>query len=288
MTLLVALVIVLPFVFIGISVVDNTSALVPIVKAWVHEGAPDPPAWISNIPVAGAWLKNYWMNFAHNREEVATLVKDFAAEWKGWFFARSIDFGQIVAQLVLSIFISFFFYRDGIQIVEKLAEAEKRIAGKRAQRFIDVIGGTVRGVVYGILGTAAAQGLLAGFGLWIAGVPFPIWLGLLTFFLSLLPVGPPFVWGGASIWLYYQGKVGWTIFMLIWGFCIVSGVDNILKPYLISRGSNLPFILVFLGVLGGVVAFGVLGIFVGPTLIAVGYVMVEEWSSMRAKESHHE
>ena len=131
------------------------------------------------------------------------------------------------------------------------------------------------GVVYGILGTALAQGVVAGIGFLIAGVPGAALLGLLTFFLSVVPVGPPMIWIPAAIWLFVQGSTGWAIFLGLWGVFVVSMVDNVLKPMIISHGSHLPFMLVLLGVLGGVAAFGFVGIFLGPTLLAVGYRMVK-------------
>jgi len=287
MTFIVSLVIVIPIALIGISVVNNIASLIPAIKSWIHEGPPQPPAWIENLPIVGGMIHTYWENITHNSGQMLSVAKNFLSEWKGWFLARSLDLGQILIQLTLSVFISFFIYRDGMTVVQKLMTAEKRIAGERTQRLLDVVGGTVRGVVYGILGTAAAQGCLAGIGLWIAGVPYPLWGGILTFFLSLVPVGPPVVWVSATLWLFVtEGVAAWRwIFMLVWGLCIVSGVDNVLKPYLISRGSNLPFVLVFLGVFGGIFAFGVIGIFVGPTLIAVGYVLLQEWSSRRVGET---
>jgi len=135
-------------------------------------------------------------------------------------------------------------------------------------------------VVYGILGTALAQGGVAGIGFWIAGVPGAALLALLTFFLSVVPVGPPMVWIPAVIWLFNQGSSGWAIFMLIWGLG-VSSVDNVIKPWLISQGSAMPFILIFFGVLGGALGFGVIGVFLGPTLLALLYRLVEEWSAAR-------
>jgi predicted PurR-regulated permease PerM len=142
-----------------------------------------------------------------------------------------------------------------------------------------VAGGTVRSVIYGVIGTALAQATLQATGLWLAGVPAAFFLGFLTFFLSFVPAGPPLVWLPAAAWLLYNDALGSGIFLAIWGVLVVSGVDNVLRPYLISRGANLPFILVFLGVVGGVLAFGFLGVFLGPTLLAIGYVLVEEWSA---------
>lgn len=123
-----------------------------------------------------------------------------------------------------------------------------------------------------------AQDLLAGFGLWLAGVPRALFPGVVTAFLSVVPMGPPLVWMPAGVWLIYTDELSWGIFMLIWGGLLISSVDNFLKPYFISRGSHLPLVLVFLGVFGGVIAFGFLGIFLGPTLLAVGFTLLREWS----------
>jgi len=127
---------------------------------------------------------------------------------------------------------------------------------------------------------------MAGIGFVIAGVPGAALLALLTFFVSVVPVGPPLVWIPAALWLFYQGSTGWGIFMLAWGV-LVSSVDNVVKPWLISQGSDLPFILIFFGVLGGALVFGFIGVFIGPTLLAVGYRLVEEWAALN-KEAPNE
>ena len=160
-----------------------------------------------------------------------------------------------------------------------------RIAGARAARLSAVACGTIRSVVYGILGTAFAQAILAAIGLWIAGVPGALLWGMLTFFLSVVPVGPPLVWGSATLWLLSQGSIGWAVFMAVWGFFGISGIDNIIKPYLISRGSHLPFILTLVGVLGGALAFGFIGVFLGPLLLALGYRLLQEWVSNEPEPS---
>jgi len=179
--------------------------------------------------------------------------------------------------LALSIFLAYFLFLYGEGAVGRVRAIMSRLAGMRAERLLRVAGATVISVVHGILGTALAQGLLAGIGFAMAGVPAAPLLGLLTFFLSIVPVGPPLVWVPAAIWLYLQGSTGWAIFTLVWGLVVVSGVDNVVKPMLISRGSQMPFVMVFLGVLGGAVAFGLIGVFLGPTLLAVGYRLLLEW-----------
>jgi predicted PurR-regulated permease PerM len=136
-----------------------------------------------------------------------------------------------------------------------------RLAGIRAEHLLRIARGTVTGVIYGILGTALAQGMLAAIGFAIAGVPAALLLGVATAFLSPIPVGPPLIWSGAAIYLFQQGQTGWAIFVILWGLLIVSTVDNVIKPLIISRGSSLPFAIVLLGVLGGAVAFGIIGLF---------------------------
>jgi hypothetical protein len=136
--------------------------------------------------------------------------------------------------------------------------------------------GTITGVMVGIVGTAAAQALVALIGFLIAGVPGAMLLAAAIFFLSMVPVGPPLIWGGAAFWLYDQGQTGWAIFMAVWGVAVISSVDNFVKPLLISRTASLPILLIALGVFGGVLAFGFIGIFLGPVLLALGHVLAEK------------
>ena len=131
--------------------------------------------------------------------------------------------------------------------------------------------------MYGIIGTALAQGILIGVGLWLAGVPAPVFLGLLACFVTIVPGAAPLVWLPAAIWLFYVGQTGWGFFMLAWGALLVGNIDNIVKPYLIGRGSALPVLLVFLGMFGGALAFGFLGLFLGPTILAVGQAVLHAW-----------
>jgi predicted PurR-regulated permease PerM len=189
-----------------------------------------------------------------------------------------VAIGGGLLHLALSIFIAFFLFRDGVALCERLTSSVERIGGERGTHLLTVAGDTVRGVVYGILGTGLVQAVMAGIGFLIAGVPGAALLALLTFFLSVVPVGPPLVWLPAALWLFHQGSTGWGIFMLAWGV-VVSSVDNVVKPWLISQGSDLPFILIFFGVLGGALMFGFIGVFIGPTLLAVGYRLVVEWAA---------
>jgi predicted PurR-regulated permease PerM len=178
----------------------------------------------------------------------------------------------------MGLLVAFFLYRDGDKAATAFSQLAHRIGGERSARLTRVAEGTMKGVVYGIVGTAFAQGILTTIGLAISGVPAAIFLGVVAGFASLLPGGAALVWIPAAIWLFGQGDTGWGLFLAIWGAAVVGTADNVLKPMFISRGSALPFIIVLLGIVGGMLAFGFLGIFLGPTLLAVGYSLVGEWT----------
>jgi predicted PurR-regulated permease PerM len=276
MALGMIVVMLLPFVIIGATLADNVEELTSSTKTWMAAGPPKPPAWLVKIPAVGQQVAERWQVLATDNAKLLEATKRLIEPVGALLLLASVAIGGGLVQLALSIFIAFFLFRDGVAIGERVTAAVQRIGGARGTHLLEVAGNTVRGVVYGILGTGLVQALMAGLGFVIAGVPGAALLALLTFFLSVVPVGPPLVWVPAALWLFYQGKTGWGIFMLVWGV-IVSSVDNVVKPWLISQGSDLPFILIFFGVLGGALMFGFIGVFIGPTLLAVGYRLVEEW-----------
>ena len=202
-----------------------------------------------------------------------------ALAWaRTWLVAAGLAVGQGVTQVLVSAFLAFFLLRDAPELSKRLGVAVERLAGDRGHHLIKVAGNTVRGVIYGILGTAIAQAVVAGFGFWLAGVPGAVLLAVLTFFFAVVPFGPPLIWLPAALWLFAQNEKAWGVFMLVWGVVAISSVDNILRPLLISQGSKMPFALIFCGVIGGALAFGLVGVFLGPTLLAVAFRLIEEWS----------
>ncbi|MGE5522094.1 MAG: AI-2E family transporter [Rhodospirillaceae bacterium] len=278
MTLAVSVVMLAPFVIVVFGLADNAAELVDALRRIFDDGLPDTPPWIRNLPIFGERLDAYWRALVHDENRLLEELKTMLVAARAFLVTSGGYLAAGVLQLALSVLVAFFLFRDGEAAAARLQQATLRVAGPDARYLLDVAGHTVHSVVYGILGTALAQGVLAGIGFLAAGVPAASLLGLATFFLSVVPVGPPLIWGSAAIWLYYQGAVGWAIFVVLWGLLVVSMVDNFLKPFIISRGSSLPFILVFLGVLGGVVAFGFIGVFLGPTLLAVSYQILKEWA----------
>jgi predicted PurR-regulated permease PerM len=278
MTLGMFLIVLLPLLIVGGSLADNVNDLTVATKKWMASGPPAPPEWLGKVPVVGAKAVASWQNLAGDTGKLLDKVQEWIPTVSGWLLKGGLLLGNGLLQLALSIFIAFFLFRDGDALAKRLNAAIDRIASDKGVRLLIVAAKTVRGVVYGILGTALVQGVLMGIGLVIAGVPGAALLALLTCFASIIPiVGVGLVWIPADIWLFHQGASGWGIFMIVWGL-IVGNVDNVIKPWLISQGSDMPFILIFFGVIGGALAFGFIGVFLGPTLLAVGYRVLEEWN----------
>jgi predicted PurR-regulated permease PerM len=281
MSLAMILVLLVPFVVVGMTMSDNVKEMTAATRRWLDAGPPAPPAWLAKIPVVGHQAADYWQSLAADSAKLREESKRFVEPVGSWLLKGGLALGRGLFELALSIFIAFFLFRNGLALAERVNLAVARIGGDQAMHLLSVATNTVRGVVYGILGTALVQAVMAGIGFFIAGVPRAALLTLLTFFLSVIPIGPPLVWLPAALWLFNQGSTGWGIFMLVWGVG-VSSIDNVVKPWLISQGSAMPFVLIFFGVLGGALAFGFIGIFLGPTLLAVGFRLVEEWVASRA------
>lgn len=277
MTVAAALVLLAPFAIVAAGLADNAAELIEALRGLIADGLPDPPSWVLGLPLIGERLDDYWRGLVHDHNRLIEALKATIVSGRAVLVTGGGYLVAGVLQLGLSVLVAFFLFRDGEAVGASVQRAAARVGGPGGRHLLEVAGQTVNSVVYGILGTALAQGVLAGIGFLIAGVPGALLLGMATFFLSVVPVGPPLIWGPAAIWLFYQGSIGWSIFVVLWGVLVVSMVDNFLKPMIISRGSSLPFILVFLGVLGGVFAFGFIGVFLGPTLLAVGYRVLNEW-----------
>lgn len=280
MTLTLTLLVVIPLALVAYNLADNAAAALEELRK-LGRGNLQPPPWIRAIPLLGEQIDIYLRELLASRDRMMELARRMAEPARHYLVAGGIVLGAGVVQMALAAFVSFFFYRDGEALNAVIAAAMKRVMNEEADSVTETVSQTVRGVMYGLLGTALAQALVAAIGFAIAGVPAVLLLSVLVFVSSLIPVGPPVIWGGAAIWLFAQGSTGWGIFMLAWGFFGISGVDNVVRPMLISRGSSLPFLLTLFGVLGGVIAFGFVGLFIGPTLLAVGYSLMSGWTQTR-------
>lgn len=274
------LVLLTPFVLIGMSLAEDVGNFGAATGRFLESPPLEPPGWVKRLPLVGPQVSTTWQALASDSALLVQRLRRFAEPVVTGLITASVHFMRGVAELALSIFIAYFLFRDGGDVARRFVEATEHVVGPQTRELIDVAGRTVRGVVYGILGTALAQAVIAGIGFLIAGIPNAGLLALLTFFLSVVPMGPPLIWIPTAIWLFWKGSVGWGIFMICWGL-LVSSVDNVIKPMIISQGSRMPFILVLLGVLGGAMAFGFIGVFLGPTLLVVGLRLLEHWNTMK-------
>jgi predicted PurR-regulated permease PerM len=262
----------------------DAGRMVEHIKIAVDAGSITLLAWLKGIPLVGAMLDGYINKIIGSPEELLVLAKSLLEPARHYVLGGGILLGSGVAQTSLAGFVSFVLYLDGKHLLHALAAGMQRIIGDSTAGVLLTVNRTVSGVMYEMLGTALAQATVAMLGFVIAGVPAVLLLGVATLLLSLMPVGPPLIWGGVAIWLFDQGRNGSAIFMLLWGFFLISSIDNVIKPMLISCGSCLPFLLVLLGVLGGVIAFGCVGLFIGPTLLAIAYGLLRNWIGISVEQ----
>lgn len=283
LTLVWMLLVALPLVWLGFNLADHVRDAVGLIKDIQLDGLPAAPTWLGSIPFVGERLVAMWDSIDQQGAALMVTLKPYLGQVGNWLLARSAQIGGGILELTLSLVFVFFFYRDGPRLAMFVHRLLERLIGDRAGYYIELVAGTVQRVVNGVIGTAAAQALLALIGFWIAGVPGALVLGIVTFLLSLIPMGPPLIWIPATAWLAWKGDYTYAVFLGVWGTFIISGVDNVLKPYLISRGGNLPLVIVLLGVFGGLIAFGFIGLFIGPTLLAVAYSLLTDWSATQAQ-----
>ncbi|WP_304405278.1 AI-2E family transporter [Turicimonas muris] len=278
---LLTVLIVIPITGLSVVSAQQIPNLISMVREWISSGF-SLPNEIKDIPWVGNWLYGQLDSFIGNREDLAATAQKLFDPVSKILLKGAVMLGDGLFQLFLMIFIIFFFYRDGDYLADKSLALLTRMSGNLAVEVRNIIVNTTRSVVFGIVGSAAGQGIVAFIGFLIAGVPGAVTLGVAVFVLSAVPIGPPLVWGPAAIWLYYQGQVGMAVFLVLWGSLAVSSVDNFLKPLLISKGASLPLSLIYLGVFGGIIAFGFMGIILGPVVIAVGIAMSKTWLSISA------
>lgn len=275
MLLAIIVTILIPVTLISVTLAQEVPRNLTLIVQWLKNPAPILDS-IRTLPYVGNWLYTELNNlidpatFGHTVQQMIEPVTTVVVN-------GAVNVGVAIFQLLLVTFIVFFFYRDGPWFAQKSQELIERLSGKIAQDIVQILVNTTRSVVFGIIGTAIAQGIVAGIGFWIAGVPGVLFLSCTVCLLSVVPIGPPLVWLPAAIWLYFQNEVGLAIFLVLWGSLAVSSVDNFLKPILISRGTSLPLALIFLGVFGGVMAFGFLGLILGPLLLAIGIALIKAW-----------
>jgi len=279
MTLFFATLLLLPLVFLSIQVAEEVPRITQGAREMLDHGFPTAPEWVASLPYVGEAAARRWNDLVSDTRRLAEAARPWVAKGAEYVLGLGAQFGSTILQLLVSLLVSFFLFRDGAPIVQHLTAMVRRVGDARGERLLIVAGATMRSVVYGILGAAVVQALLATFGFWLAGLQGWVFLGLVAGLLALIPVGLiMIVMFGATAWLFFQGSTGWGIFLLLWSVLVVGQVDNFIRPVIISRGANLPLIVVLLGILGGLAVAGILGLFVGATVVGVFYTMIRDWA----------
>jgi predicted PurR-regulated permease PerM len=280
--LTILLLVAAPVALTAQSLIMHSGQVIDWVRGLLDQGPFELPEFIRNLPLVGASLDNYWHLLRDSREELVAFAKRFAEPAKYTLYVFGGAAGEGLFQIFVAVFLAYFFFRDGERVAATFRSGVGRLAGsEQGQALVNTAQNTVKGVVYGLIGTAIAQAVVALIGFLIAGVPGAMLLSALVFILSMVPMGPVLIWGGVAAWFYFRGEQGWAIFMVAYGVLVISSVDNFIKPILISRTSNMSMLPVVLGVFGGALAFGFIGIFVGPVLLALALNLTAAWLDLR-------
>jgi predicted PurR-regulated permease PerM len=240
---------------------------------------PEQPAWIRSLPFGSRRLAAAWDRVVEVKGDLRALLEPYTANLEQLMIGAARALADSLVQVILSLIVATMFWTNGDGLVSVLHDALRRLGGPIAEQALDVAAGAIRGVAYGVVGTAAIQALLLTIGLVVCGVPGAAMLGFVALLLAISQIGGPLlvlIWGGAAWWLFAQDQQIWGVFMIVWGV-FVSMVDNFLKPWLIGFGVEMSISLTILGVFGGFIAFGFLGMFIGPTLIAIMFTLVQAW-----------
>jgi predicted PurR-regulated permease PerM len=282
MTAALLLVFVVPLSAAIGTIVANASEIVDWTSRISHVKLPPPPEFVEKVPIIGQKAASVWREYADKgSEELAEIVRPYATRAASWFVAEVGSFGLVTLQFLLTVVISAILYTIGEDTARWVLRFGRRLAGERGDHVVRLAGQAIRGVALGIVVTALVQSVLGGIGLAIAGVPFAAVLTAVMFMLALAQIGVLPVLLGGLAWLWWQDHTGWFVALLIWTVAVAS-LDNILRPILIRKGADLPLLLIFAGVIGGLFAFGLLGLFVGPVLLAVAYTLLDAWVSEAA------
>jgi predicted PurR-regulated permease PerM len=277
MTLILLLVFVVPLTLAIATIVMNAEEIVDRLKYIASFRMPTPPSWVADLPFVGAKLVVAWEQAAASGVEglIARLVP-YAGNMTKWFVAEAGNVGFLFVQFLLTLVLAALMYASGEAAALAVGRFGRRLAGERGENAVQLAGLAIRSVALGVVVTAVVQAALGGVGLSIAGVPFAGLLTAVMLFLCIAQIGPSPVLIPAVIWLYWSGETAWGTVLLVWSL-IVMTMDNLLRPMLIKRGADLPLLLIFAGVIGGLLAFGLVGIFVGPVVLAVAYTLLEAW-----------
>lgn len=271
------LMIFLPFTLAIYTLIDHAGELAALADALRGLAAPTPPLWLTRLPLVGGKLTEAWVQYsALGLQGLGERAVPYAGMLSRWFAGRIGGLGMLLVQILLAILIAAIFYARGELFAATLRRFMRKLGGRRGEELVLLAAGAIRGVALGVGVTALVQALLGGIGLMIVGIPFAALLTAGMFMLCIAQLGALPVLLPAVVWLYWSGQGGWASFLLLWMLVVVN-LDNFLRPWLIQRGADLPLLLIFAGVIGGMISLGLVGIFLGPLLLAMSYKLALWW-----------
>ena len=275
MMLLLLVIVIAPLVMLISAIVGQTERLGEL--RHLELKLPGPPSWVGSIPMVGETVAREWVSIAEGGpESIAGRLSPYMSQIGTWLLAQLGGLGGMVIHLFLTFIFCGVLYAAGETGAMGARRFFRRLHGVRGDEVVVLAGASIRAVALGIVVTAVVQTVLGGLGLLVAGVPYAAVLSAVMLVCCIAQIGPGLVLFGSVIWLWYTGSTGWAIGLLVWSLPVIM-LDNVLRPYLIKRGADLPLMLIMIGVIGGLLAFGIVGLFVGPVVLAVAYTLMAAW-----------
>jgi predicted PurR-regulated permease PerM len=285
MTIALLLIFVVPFWLAIGTIVTHSNRVLGWAETITALHMPPPPPWLLDVPLIGDRLTTAWANVASSEgPELLQKIRPYAGRLTNWFIAAVGSFGLVLMQFLLTVAISAILYAGGERAGSFVTRFGARLAGERGRHAVILAGQAIRGVALGVVVTAFIQSSIGATALFVTGVPYASILSALLFMLCIAQLGPALVLVPAVIWMYSTGTTGPATVLLIMS-AIAIGIDNILRPVLIRRGVDLPLLLILSGVIGGLMAFGLIGLFLGPTVLAVAYTLLDAWVAEADREA---
>jgi predicted PurR-regulated permease PerM len=284
MTLVLLLVLLVPLSLAVFTILDKADAIVAWVRSLAAFTVPPPPQWIENIPLLGTKLADRWQQLAAlSPEELSAQLAPHAGKIVRWFATQAGSAGWMIFQFLLTVIIAAILYANGDAAAAGVKAFSRRLAGQKGEEAAVLAARAIRGVALGVVLTAIIQSILGGIGLAVTGVPAATVLTAVMFILCVAQIGPSLVLIPSVILLYWKGETLWGTLLLVWAVPVAL-LDSFLRPTLIRRGASLPLLLIFAGVIGGLIAFGIIGLFIGPVVLAVAYTLLKAWVSDEAQK----
>jgi predicted PurR-regulated permease PerM len=277
MTVLLLCILIIPLWLAIDTIVENVDPIAGWVKSLTTFTMPPPPAWLGQLPLVGDKAVQAWeAAMKLGMQEFVVKAAPYAGGTVRWFAAEVGNFGMVIVQFLLTVILAALLYSSGEGVAAGVTRFGHRLAGTQGENAARLAGQAIRGVALGVVVTALTQSVIGGIGLAVAGIPFAGVLTALMFMLAIAQIGPFPVLIPSVIWVFWNDGTAWGTFLLVWTV-VVGAMDNVLRPILIRKGANLPLLLIFSGVVGGLIAFGLIGIFVGPVVLAVAYTLLAAW-----------